>query len=980
MATPTLIGVTSGGAASGTTVTVAVPSGLADGDILIALIRGQGTATGTTPASATGFTAAHGQANGDRVHIIMYHVVTSAAGEPTSYTFNTNGSSGRIVASLSAWRSANTTSPIAGTSPTQAFSTTTEALNSFTIASASEDVAVINLFSDERTSGQSHIPTSTPSGYTTVANVQNTLDSSTTGSRTFIYSGTEPFTGSTTVPSATLVMPSGVSGARGSAIALRGVAGAPARTAEGIVTLSGVGTAAGGSVSVTATGGVTLSGVGNLGQLRTATGGVVLSGSASLSPRGFSSVAQFLSTPGATSAWRLGGGPFPQHSEYAGDRSVALGYGALEFSCGWTSDLVPFGLGTQYLDSIAGVSGNVDPTTMTWATLSSTYVNKNNPIATGVYQPFFKLEDALRKYTPTHVMIVDPKYGFDTIAKIDTMLDLCDLYGGPSKILIKFDSPTSATTLTTRAHARGYTCINYWGTDTTSLAAQQGNWDVLGMSYQADSTTWSAAKAYGKPVWAAIVPDQAGYNTAWTNSGGFNFANVSGVTSVAPVSAGVPAIGTITLGGVATTQTGRSAIGVVTLSGVGNLSPIGTATATGGVTLSGTATAVGKEVRTATGVVALSGAADGLASFTRTATSGITLSGTADIPTQVTRTALGTVLLAGLGDALPREFRVAVGTFLLSGVGAASLIPERTAEGTMSLGGYAVAFAGGGTMGTICYPDGADWSCSYDDAGIAALNPKVKARAEALAWSTLSALLGYRLSLCPSTIRPCVKGCSRQTWDEAPVGQGGAFSPYIRDGRWYNGCGCVTDCSCTMLSEVIMPTAVGAITEVRLDGMVMDPARYRVDNGNRLVRTDGGVWPACQDMASGTDRPGTFSVSYYPNLAPNDLMRYAAGLLAAEFYKACTGQACALPSGVTGITRAGMSIEIQTGLFSNGYTGIQEVDAIIRIYNPHGVKGPSRVLSPDSGRARKQTWSGPAGAPISGGFGVGPFGQTPFGQ
>jgi hypothetical protein len=268
----------------------------------------------------------------------------------------------------------------------------------------------------------------------------------------------------------------------------------------------------------------------------------------------------------------------------------------------------------------------------------------------------------------------------------------------------------------------------------------------------------------------------------------------------------------------------------------------------------------------------------------------------------------------------------------------------------------------------VCYPDGADWSCEYTDEQIAALDPRVKARSEALAWSTLAALTGFRLSICPSTIRPCTARCSPRTWQIAPVtdssspelSSGGAFSPYISDGSWYNGCGCSSGdlCSCGALCEVIMPTPVGSIVSVTLDGVELDPSAYRVDNGNRLVRTDGGeCWPSCQNMESNLSEVGTFGVVYYPFVAPNDLFRYAAGVLAAEFYKACSGLNCRLPSGVTSISRAGISMDVQSGLFPGGATGITEVDAIIRIYNPNLLKSPARVLSPDSPRARVSTWS-----------------------
>lgn len=266
----------------------------------------------------------------------------------------------------------------------------------------------------------------------------------------------------------------------------------------------------------------------------------------------------------------------------------------------------------------------------------------------------------------------------------------------------------------------------------------------------------------------------------------------------------------------------------------------------------------------------------------------------------------------------------------------------------------------------VCYPPGADWGCAYDEDEYAALDPAVVLRSEALAWSTLSALLGYRLSLCPSVLRPCMKSCSTQTWYVSPVydgnfagaPEGGAFAPFISDGSWYNGCGCVADCSCSSLCEIVMPTPVGGIESIWMDGVLLAPGTYRVDNGNRLVRTDGECWPSCQDMANSDRSMGGLFVSYYPYLAPNDLLRYAAGVLAAEYYKSCTNKQCRLPQGVTSITRTGITMEVPSGLFPNGATGLREVDPIIRIYNPNGLKVPARVLSPDVARGRVQTWVG----------------------
>lgn len=266
-------------------------------------------------------------------------------------------------------------------------------------------------------------------------------------------------------------------------------------------------------------------------------------------------------------------------------------------------------------------------------------------------------------------------------------------------------------------------------------------------------------------------------------------------------------------------------------------------------------------------------------------------------------------------------------------------------------------------MTSICYPPGADWSCAFSAEELEAIwaDPAMHAvadRANALAWSTLATLTGFRLALCPVVIRPCSARCNVQTWDTAPVGSNAAFSPYISNGSWYNACGCTSamDCSCTSLCEVIMPSTVGGIVSVWQDGVELEKSSFRVDNGTRLIRVDGGCFPACQDQTINDPVEGGLWVTYYPGVAPNDLFRYAAGVLAVEFFNACSGKDCRLPSGVTNISRAGISMEVSPGTFPGGMTGIPEVDAVIRVYNPHALKSPPRVLSPDRRVGRIPTW------------------------
>lgn len=261
---------------------------------------------------------------------------------------------------------------------------------------------------------------------------------------------------------------------------------------------------------------------------------------------------------------------------------------------------------------------------------------------------------------------------------------------------------------------------------------------------------------------------------------------------------------------------------------------------------------------------------------------------------------------------------------------------------------------------TMCYPPNTDWSCTaLTEEELDQLDAAQKAKAEALAWYTIAALSGFAVAPCPTTVRPCAARCSAGTWQTASVVGGSTFRPGINaQGMWVNGCGCSSgdNCGCTVMREIQLPGPVGQIVAVTIDGAALAPSAYRVDNASRLVRTDGDPWPFCQDMNLPDGDPGTFSVTYYRGFGPDDMVLSAAGELAYEFYLSCQGQECRLPNGVTSIVRQGITMEIPASLWASGITGIDTVDTVIRIYNPNGLKQPSRVLSPDIPRPRVRTF------------------------
>lgn len=233
-------------------------------------------------------------------------------------------------------------------------------------------------------------------------------------------------------------------------------------------------------------------------------------------------------------------------------------------------------------------------------------------------------------------------------------------------------------------------------------------------------------------------------------------------------------------------------------------------------------------------------------------------------------------------------------------------------------------------------------------------SPEDKARAVAWAGQTMRLLTGYRVGGCPVTARPCRVRCADQTWRTYPVTGSSPWQPISLGGSWINVvCGHGAACGCTTVHEVQLPGA-GAVTEVLIDGVTLDPSAYRLDPGGWLVRTDGDPWPVCQDVSRPATEAGTWAVTYLPAVPVDGLGAYAAGLLAGEYVKACAGDSsCALPETVTQVARQGVTFTITAGTFPDNRTGIMAVDQYVERWNPHALVAPSVVWSPDVRRPRR---------------------------
>ena len=248
-------------------------------------------------------------------------------------------------------------------------------------------------------------------------------------------------------------------------------------------------------------------------------------------------------------------------------------------------------------------------------------------------------------------------------------------------------------------------------------------------------------------------------------------------------------------------------------------------------------------------------------------------------------------------------------------------------------------------------------------------------------------LTAGRFGLCRETVRPCRRDC-------LPDACGGMPVPTLVGGQWLNlDCGHGRSCGCSPIDEILLPSPVywePPVTppanhpeqdpdEEPTPPPVPSPPRYGMKvwidgtpisgpngaywlmDGNRLMRTDGGTWPQCQDLTRPIDQPGTFGIQYWRGQPVPAAGRRAVALLACELWKACNGSSdCKLPARVQQVQREGISMTMLDSqeFLDKGRTGVTEVDLWLSAVNPYGHRQPAGVYSPDGPNVRSEWTTG----------------------
>jgi hypothetical protein len=240
--------------------------------------------------------------------------------------------------------------------------------------------------------------------------------------------------------------------------------------------------------------------------------------------------------------------------------------------------------------------------------------------------------------------------------------------------------------------------------------------------------------------------------------------------------------------------------------------------------------------------------------------------------------------------------------------------------------------------------------CPLDPASAAVTGTAVQVATEVL-WG----LSGRRYGPCEMTIRPCRRGCFDSLWPfPGNWWMWGQWPrPLFYQGIWYNiTCGqCMSNtCSCNVIDEAYLPTPVNALISVKVDGVVLDPTAYQLRDYRILMRTDGGRWPICNDLAKADTQVGTWAVTLDVGEPVPMAGQLAVGELACQLVKLMMNdRSCALPKPVQQLVRQGVTMNFldPNEVFANGRIGLYLSDLFLSVENPQSLPERARTYDVD---------------------------------
>ena len=512
---PTTVGIATTFTTTSTVTSFVVnkPSGIIDGDLLVLALSAQ-SQTATTDYASSGWTRISrpfvNSSTAFRLVAFYARPVASAAAlsSTTSFTFTSTDSSigGRIAAEMFIVRGADLANPTTGTSlygvPTAAQTVTVQpdrpltANNLLLAAYNAQFTAAIDYTIASGPSGMTqhiYLPSSTSGvNKTSLAVYRQDIEAGNPGNKSLTWSGLQAQTS-------------------GTAVSIRSVGLATPNSGQPLRYTSAPDTLDTAHLFYTS-----------------ATDTRATPREIRPIPAGYASVTAMLASAPFYVAHRGGSLNWPEMSLFAYSQSAFWGVGALEVSLARTSDGVWFGLHDDSLDRTSGTSGFV-AANHTWAEVQTHQITAADTTDTSQpTRPYMRWEELMEAYYDTHVIVVDPKHA---TAFASELLDMMDAQPGTStdRFIGKYYGVSSSWA--TQTSARGYKTWGYfYQVDSPNFATYQGYWDILGMDYNADQSTWTTILSYGKPVIAHTIPHGAAASTAL--SLGASGMMVSGVQEV----------------------------------------------------------------------------------------------------------------------------------------------------------------------------------------------------------------------------------------------------------------------------------------------------------------------------------------------------------------------------------------------------------------------------------------------------------------
>lgn len=153
------------------------------------------------------------------------------------------------------------------------------------------------------------------------------------------------------------------------------------------------------------------------------------------------------------------------------------------------------------------------------------------------------------------------------------------------------------------------------------------------------------------------------------------------------------------------------------------------------------------------------------------------------------------------------------------------------------------------------------------------------------------------------------------------------------------------------LDAIPLGPTVASITEVKIDGVVIDAANYgigRIGGLKHLIRKDADSWPTSQDWKLASTETNTFEVTLVTGEPPDKLTVNAAVEVANELAKNLLDEAdCAFGPGVTRATHQGVSVNYELAADQTSEAGrFPAVAHFVAAYNPYG-RPPGELYTPD---------------------------------